>query len=160
MEPHVSADLTASSRYHVIRVDVAGNAGRVERRRQIAEVHAGRPAATAPADSTGTRGWFLEANAIDVANGEESGLSPAMMDRLKLDPARIKSMAEGIREIAALPWMEGCGVRLHEEGFHLSGIVLLGNRTLTAAQVEEVRAIAHAIDWRLDQIDVSLDTSA
>jgi glutamate-5-semialdehyde dehydrogenase len=45
---------------------------------------------------------ILDANAIDVANGEESGLSPAMMDRLKLDPARIKAMAEGIREIAAL----------------------------------------------------------
>ena len=45
---------------------------------------------------------ILEANAIDVANGEEAGLSPAMMDRLKLTPARIKAMADGIREIAAL----------------------------------------------------------
>ncbi|RLP25843.1 glutamate-5-semialdehyde dehydrogenase [Mesorhizobium sp. YM1C-6-2] len=45
---------------------------------------------------------ILDANAIDVANGEESKLSPAMMDRLKLDPARIKAMADGVREIAAL----------------------------------------------------------
>jgi glutamate-5-semialdehyde dehydrogenase len=45
---------------------------------------------------------ILEANAVDVANGEEAKLSPAMMDRLKLDPARINAMAEGIREIAAL----------------------------------------------------------
>ncbi|MEP9387243.1 glutamate-5-semialdehyde dehydrogenase [Mesorhizobium sp. KR9-304] len=45
---------------------------------------------------------ILEANAIDVANGEEAKLSPAMMDRLKLNPARVKAMAEGIREIAAL----------------------------------------------------------
>ena len=36
---------------------------------------------------------ILEANAIDVANGEEAGLSPAMMDRLKLTPARIGDMA-------------------------------------------------------------------
>ncbi|WP_202845538.1 cation transporter [Luteimonas saliphila] len=81
---------------------------------------------------------------------------PQQLDRSDPDPLP----ARLCREIAALPWMEGCGVRLHEEGFNLSGIVLLGNRTLTAAQVEEVRAIAHAIDWRLDQIDVSLDTSA
>lgn len=77
---------------------------------------------------------------------------PQKLDRSEPDPLP----ARLCREIAALPWMEGCGVRVHEEGFHLSGIVLIGNRTLTAAQVEEVRAIAHALDWRFDQIDVSL----
>jgi glutamate-5-semialdehyde dehydrogenase len=46
---------------------------------------------------------ILEANALDVGNGEEAKLSPAFMDRLKLDPARIRAMADGIREIAALP---------------------------------------------------------
>ena len=45
---------------------------------------------------------ILEANAIDVANGEEAGLSPSFMDRLKLNPARIGAMSDGIREIAAL----------------------------------------------------------
>ncbi|CAM5417351.1 glutamate-5-semialdehyde dehydrogenase [Mycolicibacterium aubagnense] len=45
---------------------------------------------------------ILEANAVDVANGEEAGLSPSFMDRLKLDPARIRAMSDGIREIAAL----------------------------------------------------------
>jgi glutamate-5-semialdehyde dehydrogenase len=45
---------------------------------------------------------ILEANAIDVANGQEAGLSQAMMDRLELTPARIKGMADGVREIAAL----------------------------------------------------------
>src|SRR5262245_48093096 len=45
---------------------------------------------------------ILDANAIDVANGEESGLSASSMDRLTLNPSRIKAMAEGIREIAAL----------------------------------------------------------
>jgi glutamate-5-semialdehyde dehydrogenase len=45
---------------------------------------------------------ILDANAIDVANGEESGLSASFMDRLTLNPQRIKAMAEGIREIAAL----------------------------------------------------------
>ncbi|KQU92386.1 gamma-glutamyl phosphate reductase [Mesorhizobium sp. Root102] len=45
---------------------------------------------------------ILDANAIDVSNGQESGLSASFMDRLKLDPVRIRAMAEGIREIAAL----------------------------------------------------------
>ncbi|UVK56364.1 glutamate-5-semialdehyde dehydrogenase [Mesorhizobium sp. AR02] len=45
---------------------------------------------------------ILEANAIDVSNGEESGLSASFMDRLKLNPARIRAMADGIREIAEL----------------------------------------------------------
>jgi glutamate-5-semialdehyde dehydrogenase len=45
---------------------------------------------------------ILDANAIDVANGEEAGLSASFMDRLTLNASRIKAMAEGIREIAAL----------------------------------------------------------
>ncbi|TGP25175.1 MULTISPECIES: glutamate-5-semialdehyde dehydrogenase [unclassified Mesorhizobium] len=45
---------------------------------------------------------ILEANAIDMSNGGEAGLSASFMDRLKLNPSRIKAMAEGTREIAAL----------------------------------------------------------
>ncbi len=45
---------------------------------------------------------ILAANAIDVQNGEESGLSGSFMDRLKLDPKRIRDMADGIRAIAEL----------------------------------------------------------
>ncbi|PBB92342.1 glutamate-5-semialdehyde dehydrogenase [Mesorhizobium sp. WSM3864] len=45
---------------------------------------------------------ILEANAIDMSNGDEAGLSGSFMDRLKLNPSRIKAMADGIREIAAL----------------------------------------------------------
>ncbi len=44
-----------------------------------------------------------EANARDLAAGAEAGLSPAMLDRLKLTPARIAGMAAGVREVAALP---------------------------------------------------------
>ncbi len=80
---------------------------------------------------------------------------PQKLERDDPDPLPDRLCAE----ISALPWMDGCGVRLHEEGLHLSGIILLRNRTLTAAQVEEVRAIAQAVDWRLDQIDVSIMTS-
>jgi glutamate-5-semialdehyde dehydrogenase len=45
---------------------------------------------------------ILDANAIDMANGEEAGLTSAAMDRLKLTPARIRGMADALREIAEL----------------------------------------------------------
>jgi glutamate-5-semialdehyde dehydrogenase len=45
---------------------------------------------------------ILDANAIDIANGEEANLSSALMDRLKLTSARIRDMADGIRAIAEL----------------------------------------------------------
>ncbi|MDX8502594.1 glutamate-5-semialdehyde dehydrogenase [Mesorhizobium sp. VK4C] len=45
---------------------------------------------------------ILDANAIDMSNGSEAGLSASFMDRLKLTPSRIKAMADGIREIAAI----------------------------------------------------------
>ena len=46
---------------------------------------------------------LTEANARDMATGVQMGLSPAMLDRLKLDPVRIAAMAKGLREVAALP---------------------------------------------------------
>jgi glutamate-5-semialdehyde dehydrogenase len=45
---------------------------------------------------------ILEANAIDLKNGEEARLGASFMDRLKLTPARIRDMADGIRAIADL----------------------------------------------------------
>jgi glutamate-5-semialdehyde dehydrogenase len=44
-----------------------------------------------------------EANALDMETGAKLGLSPAMLDRLKLDDKRIAGMARGLREVAALP---------------------------------------------------------
>src|SRR5260221_6088170 len=44
-----------------------------------------------------------DANARDMAAGAQSGLSAAMLDRLKLDEKRTASMAKGLREVAALP---------------------------------------------------------
>lgn len=46
---------------------------------------------------------ITEANVRDMAYGAELGLSNAMLDRLKLDEKRIRSMAQGLREVAALP---------------------------------------------------------
>ena len=44
-----------------------------------------------------------QANAKDMLAGEQMGLSNAMLDRLKLDDKRIAGMANGLREVAALP---------------------------------------------------------
>jgi glutamate-5-semialdehyde dehydrogenase len=44
-----------------------------------------------------------QANALDMDFAAKSGLSSAMLDRLKLDDKRIAGMARGLREVAALP---------------------------------------------------------
>ena len=46
---------------------------------------------------------LLAANAIDMGEGRASGLDAALLDRLELTPERIEGMAEGLRQIAALP---------------------------------------------------------
>jgi len=46
---------------------------------------------------------IIEENHKDLSLARESGLSAAMLDRLTLDPGVIQGMAEGVREVAALP---------------------------------------------------------
>lgn len=46
---------------------------------------------------------ILAANAVDMVNAEAKGIKPSMLDRLKLTPARIASMAEGLCQVAVLP---------------------------------------------------------
>jgi glutamate-5-semialdehyde dehydrogenase len=64
---------------------------------------------------------ILAANAHDVKAGEAAGLSGAMLDRLKLDAARVEAMAAGVEQIAALPdpvgtvmaeWVRPNGLRI------------------------------------------------
>lgn len=45
---------------------------------------------------------ILRANAEDMKNGEEKGLTTALLDRLKLNHDRIEGMAEGLEALAAL----------------------------------------------------------
>jgi glutamate-5-semialdehyde dehydrogenase len=49
------------------------------------------------------RDAIQKANATDMENAAQTGLSAAMLDRLKLDEKRIAGMAKGLREVAALP---------------------------------------------------------
>ena len=46
---------------------------------------------------------ILAANARDMAAGAARGLSDALLDRLRLDPARLTAMADGVAQVAVLP---------------------------------------------------------
>ena len=46
-------------------------------------------------------GEICAANAVDVARAEADGTPAALVDRLRLSPARIEAMADGLRQIAA-----------------------------------------------------------
>jgi glutamate-5-semialdehyde dehydrogenase len=50
----------------------------------------------------GRRAALLEANAADMAAARAKGLTGAMLDRLRLDDARLEAMARGLEDIAAL----------------------------------------------------------
>lgn len=46
---------------------------------------------------------ILKANGIDLELGREQGLTAALLERLTLTDSRIRDMAQGLRDIAALP---------------------------------------------------------
>ncbi len=51
--------------------------------------------------------YILEENQKDLDAGKAAGLTNALLDRLALSPERIKGMADGARQVAALP--DPCG---------------------------------------------------
>lgn len=59
-----------------------------------------RAAAQAIRDASAT---IVAANALDMEAGAAAGLTPALLDRLRLDPARVEAMAAGVAAVAALP---------------------------------------------------------
>src|SRR5690625_6306986 len=46
---------------------------------------------------------IVEAKGEDLRRGEENGLTTGLLDRLRLDEARISGIADALRELAALP---------------------------------------------------------
>ena len=46
---------------------------------------------------------IVAANGIDLAHAKEAGISPSMLDRLTLTPARFDAMVAGVRHVATLP---------------------------------------------------------
>jgi glutamate-5-semialdehyde dehydrogenase len=71
-----------------------------------------------------TQPLLLEANERDLASGKSVGLSDALLDRLRLTPARIAAMVEGTRQVAALedPVGEMLESKTHKKGFRIDKV--------------------------------------
>jgi glutamate-5-semialdehyde dehydrogenase len=53
------------------------------------------------AEAVWAQRWaIIDANAEDQVYGEQKGLSPAMMDRLRLDEGRVRGIVDGLRAVA------------------------------------------------------------
>lgn len=66
---------------------------------------------------------IVEANARDVTRAESDGVSPTVVDRLRLDPQRVAAMATGLRQVASLAdpvgevvggWVRPNGLRIEQ----------------------------------------------
>ena len=66
-------------------------------------------------------GDVLDANGRDLDAAKAAGVTGAVVDRLRLDPARVEAMADGLRKVAALPdpvgevlegWVRPNGLRI------------------------------------------------
>ena len=55
---------------------------------------------------------IIKANSLDLEAGRINGLNAGLLDRLMLDEDRIKAMADGVRQVAALP--DPCGKIISE----------------------------------------------
>ncbi|MDA7868220.1 glutamate-5-semialdehyde dehydrogenase [Akkermansiaceae bacterium] len=86
-----------------------------EKKNKILKAMAGGIRAAAP--------QILEANARDLAAGEERGLTSAMLDRLRLDAERLEAVAAGVEKVATLPdpvgeilgeWDRPNGIRIQQ----------------------------------------------
>ena len=76
----------------------------------------------------------LSANAVDVARAESEGVSPTVVDRLRLDEKRIGSMAGGLRQVASLAdpvgevidgWVRPNGLRISRVRVPLGVIAII-----------------------------------
>jgi glutamate-5-semialdehyde dehydrogenase len=80
-------------------------AGRTAQR-QLALMDSAQKAAALKAAATSLRdagAEVLAANGKDLAAGAANGLSPAMLDRLRLDAARLEGIAQAVEAVADLP---------------------------------------------------------
>ncbi len=86
---------------------------------------------------------ILDANAVDVARAEADGTSPALVDRLRLDPDRLAGMVQGLRDLARLPdpvgdvvrgWTNANGVQVRQirVPFGVVGIIYEARPNVTA----------------------------
>jgi len=67
---------------------------------------------------------ILDANAQDMAAGQEGGLTSAMLDRLRLDEGRLGAIADAVEAVAALPDPVGAEIdrAIRPNGMELSRV--------------------------------------
>lgn len=67
---------------------------------------------------------IVSANAEDVARGRADGLTTGLIDRLTLDPARVRALATAVRDVADLPDPVGRVLddRVLDNGLHLKKV--------------------------------------
>jgi glutamate-5-semialdehyde dehydrogenase len=86
---------------------------------------------------------ILSANADDLAEAKQAGLTGALLDRLALDPKRLEAVASGLEDIAAQPdpvgrtlaeWMRPNGLRIARVSVPLGviGIIYESRPNVTA----------------------------
>lgn len=77
---------------------------------------------------------ILEANAADIRRAESEGVSPTVVDRLRLDDKRVASMAGGLRQVASLAdpvgevvdgWVRPNGLRISRVRVPLGVIAII-----------------------------------
>ena len=102
MNQHTVLSASETPEALVARLATSGRAAQVQLARldDAARAAGLRAAARALRDDEAA---ILAANALDLAAGEANGLSGAMLDRLRLDPARLAAIADAVDQIATLP---------------------------------------------------------
>ena len=77
---------------------------------------------------------IIEANEADVASAEAVGMEAPLIDRLRLDPARIGAMASGLRQVASLRdpvgaitegWVRPNGLRIEKVRVPLGVVAII-----------------------------------
>ncbi len=77
---------------------------------------------------------ILEANALDVDQAKARGITGALIDRLTLNEQRVRDMAEGLRQVAALPdpvgevlrgWVRPNGMRVSKVRVPLGVVAII-----------------------------------
>jgi glutamate-5-semialdehyde dehydrogenase len=76
----------------------------------------------------------LAANAADIERAEADGMAATLVDRLRLDPTRLESMANGLRTVAGLPdpvgaivdgWVRPNGLRIRRVRVPLGVVAII-----------------------------------
>jgi glutamate-5-semialdehyde dehydrogenase len=77
---------------------------------------------------------ILAANARDITRAEADGVSGTVVDRLRLDPSRVASMAGGLRQVAGLPdpvgqvvsgWVRPNGLKIEQVRVPLGVVAII-----------------------------------